>query len=288
MGFGIILRTLRTTAGLSLRELARDLEVSPTYLSLIETGKSPPPVEDKILRIEDRLGVPPGSLLSFTGRHPRRVIELLHENEQAAHFFQTAMDQKLLPEDFELLTRLLMKGGRPALAKALDQAWEESLLTDPLAKSTSSPLLGRNFLFESVEAKNWKQLVHKISAFISERYPKVQSKVVAEALIEREKTGSTAIGDGLAVPHAILENLAERIVALIRIPDGIDLGAPDKVPVTLAFCILGPEKSRAYHVYLLARIARFFLQPGLHARLLSAKDEKEILEILNEMDDKIP
>jgi PTS system nitrogen regulatory IIA component len=288
MGFGKVLRTLRTTSGLSLRELARELDVSPTYLSLIETGKSPPPVEEKIIRLEAKLGVPPGSLLSFTNRHPHKVVEMLHQNQSAAHFFKTAIEQDLISDDFDLLSRLLARGGRNTLVRALHHAWEELGLGDPSITGNGSALLGKNFIVETFKAKNWTSLLRKVAHHIAGIYPQIKAGDVAEALIAREKSGSTALGESLAIPHATLKDLEERIVMLARLPDGVDFGASDRQPVTLAFIILGPEDARAYHVYLLARIARFFLQPGLHTRLLKTEKEEDVLRILNEMDDKIP
>lgn len=298
MGFGKVLRTLRTTAGLSLRELARDLEVSPTYLSLIENDKSPPPIEEKIYRLEGRLGVPRGSLLSFTDRHSQRVGERLLENPEAERFFENASKHKLTPSDFDLLSLLVQQGGRAALHRALQRELEYLAAAVPdnggqsssssAASLSASSLLGKNFLFTTLESQTWIDLFEQASAIIANKYPMFSAELICDALKRREKAASTAIGDGLAVPHTMLKGLKERIVLLAKIPKGVAFETPDKNPVTIAFIILGPEDGQAYHVYLLARIARFFLTPGFHADLMKAEGMEDALRIINEMDDKIP
>ena len=77
-------------------------------------------------------------------------------------------------------------------------------------------------------------------------------------------------------------------MALVKVPDGVDFGASDKKRVTLALFIVSPEEAKAYHIYLLARIARFFLQPGFHENLLKAERQDEVVRIFDEMDEKTP
>jgi PTS system nitrogen regulatory IIA component len=288
MGFGKVLRTLRTTAGLSLREVARELDVSPTYLSLVETGKSPPPVEDKVRQLEVQLGVPPGSLLSFTKRYPSHVSDLLQENPEVVKFLEAAYEKAFSPDDFALLARVMSKGGRQILVEALDQAWKEICLLHPEITLADTPFLGKNFIFTTFKARDRNYLIQHAASLMAEIPPGCDAKRVMEALLDREASGSTALGDGLALPHAFLEGLEHRIMALIKIPEGVDFGAADKKPVTLALFIVSPEEAKAYHIYLLARIARFFLQPGFHQRLLEANELEEVVQLFDEMDEKTP
>lgn len=288
MGFGKVLRTLRTTAGLSLREVARELEVSPTYLSLVETGKSPPPVEEKIRQIEAQLGVPPGSLLSFTKRYPSHVTDLLLENPEAVKFIEAAYERDFTADDFGLLARVMSKGGRDLLVQALQQVWEEICLLHPEVVLSDAPFLGKNFIFTSFVAKDRNYLIQHAASLMAELPPGFDEHRITEALLEREASGSTALGDGLALPHAFLEGLEHRIMALIKVPDGVDCGAADRKPVTLALFIVSPEEAKAYHIYLLARVARFFLQPGFHETLLEAEKQEEVVRLFDEMDEKTP
>jgi len=149
-------------------------------------------------------------------------------------------------------------------------------------------LLGKNFLFLTLHAKSWTGLLQAAAREIAARHPALEAEEIARCLLERENSGSTAMGDGLAIPHAVSEHVKERLVALVKIPEGADFSAADRKPVTLAFIIIGPEEARAYHVFLLARIARFFLSPGLPERLMAAGTREEAIAILNEMDEKTP
>lgn len=289
MGFGKVLRTLRTTAGLSLREVARDLDVSPTYLSLIETGKIPPPVEEKIHRLEDRLGVPEGYLLSFTERSPRQVSEMLSGRQEAVRFFAKAHEAGFESDDFILMTQLITQGGREAFVQTLKQKWKELRNKEPAEGTGDAPsLLEERFVFPCVEAESWYDLIESVSRRIEEIQPGIDAEAVADALVRRETSGSTALGNGLAVPHAMVEGLPERIVALARVPGGVDFGARDKKPVDLAVFILGSEAVRASHIQDLARIARLFLQPGFKERIMEARDAGKIFEEFRKGEETIP
>ena len=72
--FGACLRAQRTATGVGLRELARRINISPAYLSKIETGKFPPPAEDKLVAMAKQLNIDPDVLLAQAGRVPKDVL----------------------------------------------------------------------------------------------------------------------------------------------------------------------------------------------------------------------
>jgi len=75
--FGQTLRDARTENDVSLRELAERINISPTYLSLIERGISVPPSEDVVVELESYFGFEPGELMSLSGRIPQDVLDAL-------------------------------------------------------------------------------------------------------------------------------------------------------------------------------------------------------------------
>jgi len=101
-------------------------------------------------------------------------------------------------------------------------------------------------------------------------------------LLERERTMSTGLGGGVAVPHAKTDKVRHQVVALGRVLDGVDFKAIDGKPVHLVFLLLGPPDSTRQHVDLLARIAYLVKAPGVIDALLAAATPQQILEVLRQ------
>jgi PTS system nitrogen regulatory IIA component len=100
---------------------------------------------------------------------------------------------------------------------------------------------------------------------------------VVTRLEERETILSTAIGGGVAVPHAQLVGLRRLLLAVSVHPGGIDYPALDQEPVRLVFCLLGGTTTTADHLAGLARLARLARQPGAVDRLIEATTPAELL-----------
>lgn len=97
-------------------------------------------------------------------------------------------------------------------------------------------------------------------------------------LLERERTMSTGMGGGVAVPHAKSEKCRSMVVAMGRVPDGVDFKAIDGRPVHIVFLLLGPPDSTRLHVDLLARIAYLVKTPGTLDRILAATTTGQVMD----------
>lgn len=109
------------------------------------------------------------------------------------------------------------------------------------------------------------------------------AEVFKRAIVEREKKGTTAVGGGLAVPHAqspVVKNLG---VAIITVPDGVEYCAPDRKPVKLLFMIASPEKGPLHHE-LLARLVTLLIDAKIVNSLLEAKGVEEFIQIIIQSD----
>jgi len=100
-------------------------------------------------------------------------------------------------------------------------------------------------------------------------------------LLEREKTMSTGMGGGVAVPHAKSAKCQKMVVALGRVGDGVDFKAIDGKPVHIVFMLMGPPDSTRSHVDLLAQIAYLVKTPGVVDSIRRATDPRQVLEILH-------
>ena len=102
----------------------------------------------------------------------------------------------------------------------------------------------------------------------------------ARALAGREAVQSTALGAGIAIPHARATCCGASRLFAVRLGMALDFGAPDGLPVDLVFVLLGPPGDPAAHVKLLARLARALGKPGVVQALRAAADEDAFRRVL--------
>jgi PTS system nitrogen regulatory IIA component len=107
---------------------------------------------------------------------------------------------------------------------------------------------------------------------------------IVSVFLERERTQSTGIKDGLAIPHGKLERLDAMLAALGVHEAGIDFGAPDGNKSQIFIALLAPESGASLHVKALARIARIFSDSTVHRRVVEAPSADSIFAILSAED----
>jgi PTS system nitrogen regulatory IIA component len=105
-------------------------------------------------------------------------------------------------------------------------------------------------------------------------------------LNERERLGSTAIGDGIAIPHGKLRGITKILGVFGRSPGGVDFESLDGNPTHLFFLLVAPEDSASLHLKALARVSRLFKDGSFRQRLLDAADGAELYRLLKEEDNK--
>jgi len=104
---------------------------------------------------------------------------------------------------------------------------------------------------------------------------------ILDALIGRERLGSTALGQGVAVPHGRIADLEKPIAALVTLAEGIEFDAPDDGEVDILFALLVPESSNDEHLEILSQVAEKFSQKELTDQLRNCAEgeNKMALEI---------
>lgn len=138
----------------------------------------------------------------------------------------------------------------------------------------------------SLAAKDKRSALEELSRPVSARNPSLSVEKLRRVLEEREKLGSTGIGEGIAIPHGKLAGLPQLTGTFGRSVEGIDFEAIDGRPTHLFFALFAPESSAGLHLKALARISRLFKNPQLRAAILEAKDEREIYRLITEEDAK--
>lgn len=108
-----------------------------------------------------------------------------------------------------------------------------------------------------------------------------------KAVCERETAGSTAIGEGIALPHACNAGVAAPGLSALTLEEGIDWGAPDGRPVDLLFMLAVPPKQESLHLLLLARLVNLMSDDTLVRALRRARTPEEFMEQMSRMERKI-
>jgi PTS system nitrogen regulatory IIA component len=111
-------------------------------------------------------------------------------------------------------------------------------------------------------------------------------EAMLRVLLEREKLGSTGIGDGIAIPHGKLAGLDEMMIAFGRSREGIDFEAMDGKPVHLISLLIAPENSAGQHLKALAKISRMMKDEHYRRALVEAKTHDDLVRIIAEKDDE--
>lgn len=133
----------------------------------------------------------------------------------------------------------------------------------------------------SLRVNGKKQVLQELSAHAA-KLTGLDERAVFEALLQRERLGSTGIGEGLAIPHGKLPGL-ERLFGLVaRLEKPIDFEALDGQPVDVLFLLLAPEGAGADHLKALARAARVLRQPGVIERIRAARDAAALYAVLTD------
>jgi nitrogen PTS system EIIA component len=131
----------------------------------------------------------------------------------------------------------------------------------------------------ALRASSKKQALQEL-AEVAARLTGLEERTIYEVLLQRERLGSTGIGDGVAIPHAKLAKLDSIFGLVARLDKPIDFEALDGQPVDLMFVLLAPEEAGADHLKALARVARVVREPGMSDRIRATRDAEALYALL--------
>lgn len=143
-----------------------------------------------------------------------------------------------------------------------------------------SDLLAVDAILERVHAKSKKALFQQLAVAAAAAYGLGDSAAVADALLAREKLGSTGFGGGVATPHGKLPGLPAVVGLFARLAQPLDFAAVDELPVDLVFVLLSPPDAGAAHLKALARVSRALRDPAFVAKLRGAGSRDALFALL--------
>lgn len=140
-------------------------------------------------------------------------------------------------------------------------------------------ILTSDAIVPSLKVSGKKQALQEIAARAAQ-ITGLDEREIYETLLQRERLGSTGIGDGIAIPHGKPARIDRLFGLFARLERPIDFESIDGQPVDIVFLLLAPESAGADHLKALARVARVLREPGNLDRLRSARDAAAIYSIL--------
>ena len=147
-------------------------------------------------------------------------------------------------------------------------------------------ILSPDMVVADLKGATKPQVLNELAKAIANKFTDIKLGDLNAVLAERERLGSTAIGDGIAIPHGKLRGVPKIIGVFGRHADGVDFDSLDGGPSQLFFVLVAPEDSTSLHLKALARVSRLLKEGSFRSRLLAAKDSAELYSLIKEEDNK--
>lgn len=142
-----------------------------------------------------------------------------------------------------------------------------------------SDILAPDAVFPSLKVNNKKQAIHELSVHAA-RITGQDNRKIFEILLQRERLGSTGVGNGVAIPHGKMPKLGRIFGLFAQLEQPVDFEALDGAPVDLVFVLLAPEGAGADHLKALALIARLLRDTKIAEKLRTSHDPNALYAIL--------
>ena len=144
-------------------------------------------------------------------------------------------------------------------------------------KMKLTEFISLNSIHINVEEDSKKNLFKKISKiFVGNE--SIDTSLISEKLNERERLGSTSVGDGVAIPHAKIQSINQTKVIFLKLNKPIDFSSSDEKDVDIVFAIIAPENSESEHLLILSAISKFLKKKGALEKLRNLNSCNKIYE----------
>ena len=147
-------------------------------------------------------------------------------------------------------------------------------------------ILSSDMVVADLKGTTKPDILNELAKALAAKYKEIKLTDLTAVLAERERLGSTAIGDGIAIPHGKLRGVTKIIGAFGRHASGVDFDSLDGEPSQIFFVLVAPEDSASLHLKALARVSRLLKESSFRSRLLAAKDGDELYSLIKEEDNK--
>jgi PTS system nitrogen regulatory IIA component len=147
-------------------------------------------------------------------------------------------------------------------------------------------IIEENNIIPELKAKDKKGVLEELAAVISRHEPSIDKGALVKVLVERERLGSTGIGDGVAIPHGKMNGVSHPIISFGRSRQGLDFDSMDGQPAYLFFLLIAPEDSSSVHLQVLAKIAKILKNRDFRKKLMEPGTKKELYQTIVQTDEE--
>ena len=141
-------------------------------------------------------------------------------------------------------------------------------------------------IIPALQSRDKSSAIEEMAGCLADCYNQLDRQKVLDVLRDRERISTTAIGEGVAIPHGKLAGVDRVLGVFARSPEGVDFASLDGEPTHLFFALIAPENAAADHLKALARISRLLKDDEFRRRLNEAQTQQELYEIIAQEDDK--
>ncbi len=146
--------------------------------------------------------------------------------------------------------------------------------------------LDEEWVIADLQGADKTSILKELSSVLVNPCKAVSVEELLQVLLDREKLGSTGIGEGIAIPHGRLKKIKKFFISFGRSIKGVDFDSADREPSQLFFLVMAPENSAVDNLKLLSRIVTLLKEPSFKKRLLEAPSRKELFKVISEEDEK--
>ena len=148
-------------------------------------------------------------------------------------------------------------------------------------------ILSEDLIVAQMKARNKPAAIEEVVSHIARIQPRVDRNAAIEVLLERERLGSTGVGEGFAIPHGKLPKLTQVVACFSRSTSGISFDSLDGNEVHLFFTLLAPQGVAGLHLKALARASRLFKSEAFRQSLIAAEDSSQLWKLICAQDAKL-
>jgi len=145
-------------------------------------------------------------------------------------------------------------------------------------------ILDKECIIAELRSRTKREVLDELTGALLNFKANLDKEALVEILLERERLGSTGIGDGIAIPHGKVQDLDELVLSFGRSTQGIEFDSMDGRPTHLFFLLIAPENSAGIHLRALAKISRLLKSSHFRQNLLEAGTEEELFQVIQEED----
>jgi PTS system nitrogen regulatory IIA component len=146
--------------------------------------------------------------------------------------------------------------------------------------------LKEEWVIPDLQGTDKPSILKELSSVLVKPCQVMSVEELLQVLLDREKLGSTGIGEGIAIPHGRLKKLKRFFISFGRSLKGVDFDSIDQKPAQIFFLVMAPENSAVDNLKLLGRIVTLLKEPSFKRRLMEGPSQKELFQVLSEEDEK--